>query len=295
MDWKSRIADAAPGLIVVLTLALVALAVGSGCKSLGLAASVPSDQKSATLVVTKESMAVMLAAIAKGEHVGISSLESVPEQGSGFYSKTDSYLIGPDGQPLKDKDGNPLAVSVELLTKVSNIGALASLEGVGRLEYTLNGYDYVKDLPPALKSMISAMTPCQMKLIVEGAQKIGLKGSTVAENRAAAAAERTAIFAGLSAYADAQGKAFATKVDAIGKGFATISTSLAGVAGTVAGQILKTTPAAIPANLLADGVTKLVNVVLRKGDGTLTDVLAADTATAKDATTCDGCSEESTK
>lgn len=264
---------------MLINTILVAIVVTmAGCAKFRGASLVPSDQKSAALVLTPESAGVLIQAIQKNVKTLASSLESVPENGSGFYQKTDSYIIGPDGKPLTDKDGNPLKITTEQVTKVNNLQNFKGIDNLTEAEYTLGGYDYVQDLPENLKQMVSGMPSVLLKLKIKGAGAVAVQGTTPA-NREAAAKERAAIFTGMSELAKAEGAAYAIKVEAITNGVATISTS----AGNLVGTILKAQAMTTPVGLATEGVSKVVSAIVRTKDDKLVDVVAADTPNSKTA------------
>jgi hypothetical protein len=103
----------------------------------------------------------------------------------------------------------------------------------------------------------------------------------------AVAAEKTAIVSGMAQLATARGAAYAVKCEALSNGLAKFVTA----AGEVTGTILSKTIVPTPVELAAAGVTKLVQAIVKKADGSTQAVLTADTATSTAATECEGCSE----
>lgn len=203
-------------LVVVAALCMLA----AGCKSFN-AASVPSNQQT-PIVLTPDTAKVLMNATDKHELALASALESNTENGSVIYADRNGYLLGPDGRPVMDKDGNPLKVSARVVAKLNSLQNFQNITGLKRATYTVGGYDHIKDMPDGLKNMLSDLTPCLLRLDVEGMDGTSVKSPT-AELRAAAGEERKAILEAMAKLAESRGAAHAMKVEAWTNGLTKIT------------------------------------------------------------------------
>lgn len=270
------------GVALVALLMVVLLWVLPGCARFKTPAAIPSNQMT-PVVWNADTAAVLKRGLDTGGKVLASSLEQNTESGSVIYVNHQGWVYNPDGTVFLDKEGKPIRVSTEIVAKLNSLKELATMEGVQDVEYRVGGFHYASDLPEKLQG--KDLCPEALYLKITGIGKLAAVDPTAA-NRKAAGEERTAIFAGLSDLATAEGAAFAVRVQALSKGFAEVTTA----AGSFVGQVIKTYAVPIPTDLVKEGVTKLVKAVVRDKDtGDLTDILAADTATVKDASTCVAC------
>lgn len=261
--------------IAITALLLVLLL--PGCTRFKTPAAVPSDQKGA-MVLTPETMKVLLAGVNNDAQVLASALESSPESGSVLYQDHYSYAHAPDGSIQTDpKTGEALKTRTKMVAKLNSMQSFTQLQGVAEVDYEIGGRSWFEDVPDNLKAMDAS--PVVLRLRIKG-----LNEAKVANNvpaiREAAGKERAAIFAGMSALATAKGAAFAVRVEAIANGVKAVTSAGA----EIIGQVIKTTVLPVPADMVTAGVKRAVSAVLRTPDNTLVDVVAdGDNATALEA------------
>lgn len=222
--------------------------------------------------------AVLLKLADEGMTVVGDTLANMEPGGAAGYGKYKRALRDANNQPILDKDGRPYFEEFEIVGKSRSGREFANIK---KGSITLAG------LPRNGDGTISIIgVPDGMRVEIEGT---GEGGSTVDEDWAAVwgqavVAEKTAILVGMSKLVLDRGSAWAVKFTAATDGISKVVTNI----GEVTGKILTATVIPTPADLAAQGVSKLVEAVIDTGDGKKT-VLAADTANSKAATDCEGC------
>lgn len=222
--------------------------------------------------------AVLMKLAEKGSTVVGDTLANMEPGGAAGYGKYKRALRDANNQPLVDKDGKPYFEEFEIVGKSRSGREFANLK---KGTITLAG------LPRNGDGTVCILgTPDGMRVEIEGT---GEGGSTVDEDWArvwgeAITSEKAAIMLGMLNLTTARGAAWAVRFNAAADGISRVVTSL----GEVTGKILTATVIPTPADLAAQGVSKLVEAVIDTGTGKQT-VLAADTATSRAATDCEGC------
>lgn len=182
-----------------------------------------------------------------------------------------------DNQPLLDKDG---AAQFEVVEAIGKSKSSREFGNITRGTIKLAGLGF--DLQTGVLNPTSILEGVVVNIEGSG-------GSTVNADWArawgeAVTAEKSAILSGMANLATARGAAWAVRFNAAADGISRVVTSL----GEVTGKILTATVIPTPADLAAQGVSKLVEAVIETSTGKKT-ILAADTPTSRAATDCEGC------
>ena len=257
-DWTAA--------LILVALLLVGCAC-TGCSRFKTPAAIPSDQKGA-IVLTPETMKVLLAGVNNDAQVLASALESSPESGSVLYQDHYSYAHAPDGSIQTDpKTGEALKTRTKMVAKLNSMQSFTQLQGVAEVDYEIGGRSWFENVPDNLKAMDAS--PVVLRLRIKGLNDARVTNNVPAM-REAAGKERDAIFRGMSALATAKGAAFAVRVESIANGVKAVTAAGA----EIIGQVIKTTVLPVPADLLTAGVSKAVSAVLRTPANELVDVVA---------------------
>ena len=225
---------------------------------------------------------VLLKLAEQGNNFVADTMTNVEDGSTVGWAKAKRAIRTGENQPLLDKDGNAQFETTEACGKSKSSRELAGAITKGTIKLAGVGFNLATgELVPS--SILEGVV-----VHVEGTGVSSTVNATWASAWGnAIAAEKTAIVAGMAELATRRGAAWAVKFTATSDGIVKVITS----AGDVAGKVLNAVIVPTPAELAASGVTKLVQAVIGKADGTEQTVLAADTATSKAATECIGYSE----
>jgi hypothetical protein len=197
-----------------------------------------------------------------------SALESVQDAGSVIYVDHKGFVYDPDGQVVFGQDGNPLRVNTRIVAKLRSLEAIDNLEGIASLEYEIGGRNYYEDLPDSLKHMDACPVPLILR--VQGVESASMSPVSP-ELRRASAEERATILQGLASYAEAEGKAFATKAEAVANGFVKVITA-------TGEEILARVGPTAMIETGVEGAGKVLEATLRTPDGDRKVIAEGETA-----------------
>lgn len=260
------------GLVVLVGVLLL---VGTGCASnKKLDQLMAMTETQAKRLAYTETVALELAK--RGGTVMADTLANMEPGGAAGWSKADRVVRNPDKSVFVDKDGQPLRETIEAVGK-SRSGR--DIAGVTKGTLTLAG------LPRNGNGDVDTAAPFDgFRLEIEAAA--GATGPNVEWLKTymdGIANEKAAIIGGMARLAESRGAAFAIKVNAVSKGWVEFLTA----AGPVIGQITRLNPVVATADLAAEGVSKVLEAIVNTSTGEQ-KVLVADTASAANATTCEG-------
>ncbi len=208
-------------LIPLLFFSLIMVLALVGCNTFRPSpAEVPSEQRT-PYVLNAHTLEALQTAIGGDAQVFASTLDSVQESGNAIYIDHSGIVYTAAGEPFVI-NGQIVRVSTKVIAKLNSMHNLESLQGIEELEYDIGGYEWIKNIPETWKNR--DLPPQALRLRVKGIETASVSPATPAII-AAYAAEKGAIFTGMSEYAEAKGVAFAVKVEALHDGFARVITA----------------------------------------------------------------------
>lgn len=264
-------------LVVVVAALLVLPGCASNKKVDQLLAA--SKEQSVRAGVTEQ---VLLKLAEKGDGVIPDTVAHVEDGSTVGWASSKRCIRDEANKPLLDKDGNAQFETTSAIGKSKSSREFGNITK-GTIKLAGVGFDLqTGQLVPS--SILEGVV-----VHIEGAggsSTVNAEWASVWGN--AITAEKTAIIAGMGDLATKRGAAWAVKFTAATDGITKVMTSM----GEVAGKVLAATILPTPTELAVSGVTKLVEAVVKKADGTSQTVVAADTPTSKAATECLGCSAQ---